>query len=99
MAIAGALEAGFAGPNLKVLDITTLDADTGPTNIAHGMAGTPLAIPMPQISAAAFPGWIIIPAATNVAVTKLNAAGSGGAVPGTTVAMKVLLLTPHSIMQ
>lgn len=100
MAIAGTLVVTNPNINMKIFNITALDADTGPTNIPHGFAVTPaFAFMMPLISAAAYPGWAVSLTAANLVVSKLNAAGSGGGVPGTTVVLIVMVVTPTSLFQ
>jgi hypothetical protein len=85
--------------NLKVWDVTCLDADTGPTTQAHAMGATPLAWFVKHVSAAAQPEWSLLVDDTNVTLTKLNAAGSGGAVPGTTFAVTVFVMRPTSLVK
>lgn len=84
-------------PNYKVWSVQCLDADTGPTNVAHGFGATPVEVTLSKtVSAAAPPEWSATWDGTNIALSKLNAAGSGGAVPGTTVVLWVYARRPHT---
>ena len=83
-----------------ITDITCADADTGPTTIAHGLIGTPLEFAIVNTVSGAttvIPNWAITADATNISLSKQNIAGSGGAVPGTTVVIRVTAKLPHSI--
>lgn len=101
MAIAFTLNAKVSGKALKVYDVTCLDADTGPTAQAHGMGITPIAWFTKHISvaSAAAPEWALTVDGTNVSMLKNAGAGSGGAVPGTTVVVTVFVMRPHSLIQ
>lgn len=74
-------------PTKKVYSVKSLDADTSSGNVAHGLIGTPTALvftPSTAVIAAAVAAAVTADA-TNVVFLKANAAGSGGATPGTTV--------------
>jgi len=84
-------------PNYKVWDITCLDADAGPTNVAHGFGAAPVEVTITkQVSAALAPEWAVTWDATNLIFTKQGTAGSGGGVPGTTVVLRVFARRPHT---
>lgn len=107
MAIAATLSALSpipSSPTFRVFNVTCADADTGPTAFNHGITGLqasqlPIAIPIPQISVAntALANWGVTVSATQFTLSKQSATGSGGAVPGTTVVLQVLVLAPNSI--
>ena len=61
--------------------IATADADTGPFNIAHGLASIPLTVVITPVLAVAYTSAWIVSAidATNIELTKANAVGSGDA--------------------
>lgn len=105
MAIAGTLVAAYTGNlNMKAFDITCLDADTGPTNIAHGLlnitaSSMAMIVPITTAAAAVVPNWSVTLTTTNIVLSKQNNAGSGGGVPGTTVMIRVFVWTPHSSIQ
>ncbi len=83
--------------NYKVFNITCLDADTGPTAIPHGFGAAPVEVTFTKhVSAALAPEWAITVDAVNITYTKQATAGSGGAVPGTTVVLTVYARRPHS---
>ena len=102
MAIAATPVAGAGGANLAIFDITALDADTT-NSFAHGLAFTPDHIVVTPMVAGCYVGQLSVPAvsvtAANFTVNKLNAAGSGGAVPGTTVVARVEIGRNHSIIK
>jgi hypothetical protein len=94
-----------ASPEYKSWTITCLDADTGPTNIAHGFVNQAGAgatpddvhiVPMISVANAALANWGVTVTATNIILSKQNAAGSGGAVAGTTPVLKVIARAPHT---
>lgn len=90
-------------PSYKSWNITALDADTSLV-LAHGFGAAPdLAIAVSKIAAIVTDGinevTVTTVDATNITVTKTAAAGSGGGTPGTTVAIKLYAMLPHSIMQ
>jgi hypothetical protein len=78
-----------------IADITALDADTGPTSIAHGLVGTPLSLAITWNATAAttvIPNWAITATSTNIVLSKQNNVGSGGA-----AVIRVVAKLPHSI--
>lgn len=92
-------------PNIRRFNVTYLDADTGPTAFNHGVlvpAGqTPIAFPIQQVplTAAQAPGLAVTATQTQVTLSKTNVtAGSGGAVPGTTVVYILVVWNLHSII-
>lgn len=94
--------APFDGTFIKSWTVTALDADTGPTNLAHGFGVEPIVFITNAASvAAAAVGNLSVSGtdATNIPVSKNNAAGSGGAVPGTTVIARIIAINPHSIIK
>jgi hypothetical protein len=109
MAIAGTAETSIGGipvpanPQIKVFDITALDADTGPTNVAHGMlnvTSTSLAWIIPTVTGATtvIPNWSVTLTSTNIVLSKNNVAGSGGTTPGTTVVIRVVVFNPNTVI-
>jgi hypothetical protein len=94
-----------ATPEYKSWTLTCLDADTGPLAIPHGFktqagaGATPDNVQLQEsisVANAALANWGITVDATNINVTKQNAAGSGGAVAGTTIVAKIVARLPHS---
>ncbi len=94
-----------ASPEYKSWTIACLDADTGPTNIAHGFvnqAGAGVApddvqiTPLISVANAALANWGVSVTAANIVLSKQGSAGSGGAVPGTTPVLKVVARFPHT---
>jgi len=82
-------------PTTYIADITCLDADTGPTNIAHGLVGTPVEFAITWNATAAttvLPNWSITATSTNIVLSKQNNVGSGG-----TGVIRVTAKLPHSI--
>lgn len=91
MAIAGTVVA--RNNNTVVIDVTALDADTGPTNIAHGLSQAPTELVqtnLVSVALAAMGNWSVTADATNLAVVKLGTAGSGGTAPGTTKVLRII---------
>lgn len=100
MAIVATLKS--ASPTFKCWELTALDADTA-VNVAHGFGVIPQAYWITPCGAALAAGasglWSTgVADATNIPVNKLNSAGSGGAVPGTTVVARLVALLPHSLI-
>ena len=94
------LTAVINNPNYKSYNVTAEEADTT-TTVAHGFGSTPdffVFTPANDTIALALHAGVEV-TATNVVVTKSTAAGSGGAVPGTSVIGKLVLMRPHTIMQ
>ena len=89
-------------PAYKSWTITALDADTSLT-FAHGFGVAPDFVEVQSnLAASATAGLNVLAVscdATNITITKTAVAGSGGAVPGTTVIGKIYAMLPHSIMQ
>jgi|SRR5579859_4078124 len=91
-------------PNIRRFNVTALDADTGPTAFNHGLsvpAGqTPLWFMMPQVTTATTVvyNWFATTTATQISLGKNNVAGSGGAVPGTTVIAILVVWNLHSLI-
>jgi hypothetical protein len=99
-----------ASPQYKSWNITALDADTtvtfphgfviqtaaGPVSVAPDLA---LLQNVVTYANAALPNWGVAVTATNITLTKTNAAGSGGAVAGTTIIAKLYAMQPHTILQ
>lgn len=80
-----------ANPNVRKFGVTCLDADTGPTAFNHGLSAPTAAgmicfiIPNVVLATTVISNWFFTWTATQVTIGKANIAGSGGAVPGTTV--------------
>jgi len=94
-----------ANPEYKSWTLTCLDADTGPLAIPHGfknaagVASAPDNVQLQEsisVANAALANWGVTVDATNINISKQNAAGSGGAVPGTTVVAKIVARLPHT---
>ena len=94
-----------ASPEYKSWTLTCLDADTGPLAIPHGfknaagVAAAPDNVQLQEsisVANAALANWGVTVDATNINVTKKNAAGSGGAVAGTTIVAKIVARLPHT---
>jgi hypothetical protein len=84
-------------PNKKTYTVKSLDADTGPTTIAHGMPTVPVVTISPATTAIALAGAYAVTAdATNITISKQNAANSGGTTPGTTV---VAIIVAEQVIQ
>ena len=104
-AVAPAATPLVANPNVRQFNVTCLDADVGPTAFNHGanavVASDLYCMIVPQISlayaAAAF--WGVSWTATQVTLSKQNAAGSGGGVPGTTVVAILLVWNIHTAIR
>lgn len=65
---------------VAVLDVAaTADADVGPHNVPHGLASIPLDVSIVPLQVEAYTSaWIVSGiTATNIALTKANAVGSG----------------------
>jgi hypothetical protein len=101
----------IAKTNYKSWTLTALDADTT-ASFNHGFkqtapSGNPATdvapdevVLTPTTSAIALAGaYAVSVSATQITVTKQNAANSGGATPGTTVVAKVNAWRPHSIAE
>lgn len=98
MAIAYTQRANTANNrNFKAWDVTALAADTGPTNQVHGFGVIPLVWFAKHVTAAAVPEWNVVADNTNVTLTKIGAAGSGGPAPGVTNVITVFAMRPHSL--
>jgi hypothetical protein len=96
----------------KSWTVTALDADVALV-FAHGFkqtapSGTPSTGFAPDFcflqelvsyANAALPNWGVSVDATNITLAKTGAAGSGGAVAGTTVIGKIVAWRPHSIAE
>lgn len=97
MAIAATLV--YQSATTYIADVTCLDADVGPTNIAHGInAGTPKLLAIQSVlNTANYAGWSITANATNLVITKNNVVGSGGTTPGTTNVVRISAALPHTI--
>lgn len=104
-----AVTAVVAKTNYKSWTVTSLDADTT-LAFAHGFkqtspSGNPstdvapdMVTITPTTSAIALAGaYAVAVSATQITITKQNAANSGGAVPGTSVVAKIVAWRPHSI--
>lgn len=80
--------------------VTCLDADTGPVNLAHGMGVAPDGVFLTKIggseAVAVNAQWTAVADATNIALSKISATGSGGTTPGTTTVLKVVAFYPPS---
>lgn len=94
-----------ASPEYKSWTISCLDADTGPTSFNHGFtnqAGAGVAPDDVQVTElisvanTALANWGVSVSATQITLSKQNAVGSGGAVPGTTPVLKVVARLPHT---
>jgi|ERR1051326_6916357 hypothetical protein len=91
-------------PNIRRFNVTCLDADTGPTAFNHGLlvqAGqTPVGFMIPQVTLATtvITNWFMTFTQTQVSIGKANVAGSGGAVPGTTVVAILVMWNFHSMI-
>lgn len=105
--VSGSAIAAPAGPQYKSWTVTALDADTT-LAFAHGFTDKNGAAVAPDLAViqelvsyvnAALPNWGVAVSATQITLTKTAAAGSGGAVPGTTVIAKVYASVPHTILQ
>ena len=94
-----------ANPNIRQFNVTCLVADTGPTAFNHGLqavsANDVFCILMPQVTlaAAAAAFWGATWTATQVSLSKQGSAGSGGAVPGTTVVAILLCWNTHTAIR
>lgn len=89
-------------PAYKSWNITCADADTGPTNVAHGFGVAPDFVVIVQnisLTNALAINWSYTVTSSNIALSKASATGSGGTTPGTTVVAKLIAMLPHSIMQ
>lgn len=94
-----------SNPNIRRFNVTFLDADTGPTAFNHGVSvptgQTPIAFAIQQVplTTAQFPQLAITTTQTQVTLSKTNVtAGSGGAVPGTTVVFILVVWNLHSLI-
>lgn len=94
-----------ATPEYKSWTLTCLDADVGPLAIPHGfknasgVAAAPDNVQLQEsisVANAALANWGITVDATNINVTKQNAAGSGGALAGSTIVAKIVARLPHT---
>ncbi len=94
-----------ATPEYKSWNLTCLDADVGPLAIPHGFKNAAQVAVAPDdvqitetisVANAALANWGITVDATNINVSKQGSAGSGGAVPGTTVVAKIIARLPHT---
>ena len=82
----------------KSWTVTCADADTS-GSFAHGFGATPdCVILTPAVSAASLTNWSATVDGTTLYLVKLSATGSGGTTPGTTIALKVVVMLPHSIL-
>lgn len=95
-----------ASPEYKSWTITCLDADTGPTNIAHGFVTQAGAANPPDdvqltstisVANAALANWGVSVSGANIVLSKQSASGSGGTTPGTTVVAKLVARVPHTV--
>ena len=94
-----------ANPNYREYNVTAQDADVGPTAFNHGLnavsANDVICWVVPQVSLAnnVFGYWGTTWTATQVSLSKQNSAGSGGAVPGTTVIGILCCWNTHTMVR
>jgi len=95
-------------PDYKSWTVTCLDADVT-LAFNHGFVVTPGGASVapdevtitPQgaaLATTALAMWSVVLSAAQITLNKTNAAGTGGAVPGTTIVLKVVAKRPHSII-
>ena len=94
-----------ATPEYKSWTLTCLDTDTT-LAVAHGFKNQAGAGVIPDdvkiqesisVANSALANWGITVDSTNINLSKQSAAGSGGAVAGTTIVAKLIARLPHSI--